>query len=128
MRYLTTLSAVGIVVSSFVGCAASASGVVAHHKVHKVPSGRRALVPPELLAKASRVAQCEEGGWHNANGPTYFGALGWLWATWQAYRAPSFPISMADATPAQQTWAMAHFVGAAMGGWWPDQGDCTGGY
>ena len=86
------------------------------------------LVSPYILAKASNVATCEEGGWNNVDGPLYFGALGWLEATWAQFRAPSFPGSMYDATPAQQAWAMAHFVGADMGGWWPDQTGCTGGY
>jgi len=34
---------------------------------------------------------------------------------------------MADATPQQQAWAMAHFVGAVLH-FWPDQVGCTGGY
>lgn len=81
------------------------------------------------MAKTIRVHVCEERGhgWH-VDGPTYFGGLGWLAATWTEFRAPSFPVSMADATPQQQAWAMAHFVGATMGGWWPDQSGCTGGY
>ena len=87
----------------------------------------RPLVSAQLLAKASRVAVCEEGGWNNVDGPTYFGATGWLWSTWQAFRAPSFPVNMYYATPAQQTWALAHFVGAVLH-YWPDQNGCTGGY
>lgn len=127
MPFLRTLSTIGIVVSSFVVSSVVALPVSAHQRAHKGSRSVRPLVSAQLLAKASRVAQCEEGGWHNVDGPTYFGALGWLWATWQAYRAPSFPVNMAYATPAQQTWAMAHFVGAALH-YWPDQNGCTGGY
>jgi hypothetical protein len=35
---------------------------------------------------------------------------------------------MADATPFQQAWAEAHFIGSVFHGWWPDQVGCTGGY
>ena len=86
------------------------------------------LVSASIMAKVERVHLCEErsGGWH-VNGPTYFGGLGWLAATWAQFRAPTFPVSMADATPQQQAWAMAHFVGSVLH-FWPDQVGCTGGY
>ena len=89
------------------------------------------LVSTQILGKATNVAICEEGGWSassDQNGPRYFGNLGWLWVTWQQFRAPNFPVSMHDATPRQQAWAMAHFVGSVFHGWWPDQGHCTGPY
>ena len=87
------------------------------------------LVSAAIMAKATNVAVCEEGGWINdVDGPTYYGSLGWLAVTWAQYRAPSFPASAYLATPAQQAWAMAHFVGAKLHGWWPDQVGCTGGY
>ena len=82
------------------------------------------------MALTTNVNRCEESGdWHVA-GPTYFGGIGWLWATWQQWRQPSDPLNMAQATPQEQARAMARFVGHAMGGWWPDQpaGNCTGGY
>lgn len=85
------------------------------------------LVSSQALAMATRVAVCEEGGWHNVDGPTYFGALGWLWSTWQMFRTPSFPVNMANASPEQQAWALERFVRyyhMAM----PDQIGCTGGY
>lgn len=90
---------------------------------------RHRLIPASIMRKVDRVHVCEEGqaGWH-VDGPIYFGGLGWLAATWQRYRAPSFPASMADATPEQQAWAMAHLVGSLFHGWWPDQAGCTGGY
>lgn len=114
-RYIfTSLFAVSLVIGS--STAASAGRV--HH-----------LISGSIMRKVERVHVCEEGqaGWH-VDGPIYFGGLGWLAATWQRYRAPSFPVNMADATPEQQGWAMAHFVGSALNGWWPDQVGCTGGY
>lgn len=80
---------------------------------------------PLLMQKASRVAVCEEGGWHNAHGPKYFGALGWLDATWLEFRTHSDPRFMDQATPLEQAGAMARF--ARVYGW-PDQQGCQGGY
>lgn len=94
----------------------------------------RQLVSDEILIKTIYVHNCEERGfgWHVGHGKTnyqYYGGIGWLDATWLKYKAPSFPRSMSDATPQQQAWAMAHFVGAQLGGRWPDaNGVCTGGY
>ena len=87
----------------------------------------RPLVSRLIMVMTERVHICEEGGygWH-VNGPIYFGGLGWRWATWQAFRRHDFPPSMADASPAQQAWAMARF--ARVYGW-PDQQGCwAGGY
>ena len=76
----------------------------------------------------TNVNICEESGnWH-VDGPTYFGGLGWLWATWQDWRQPSDPLNMALASPEEQARAMARFVGHVMGGWWPDAHGCSGGY
>jgi hypothetical protein len=72
---------------------------------------------------------CEQRNWH-ADGPTYFGGLGWLWSTWQAYRAPWMPVNMADATPAEQAWAMVRMVGETLH-YWPHQtypASCGAGY
>lgn len=92
-------------------------------------AGASPLVSHDVLMKATRVAICEEGGWsHSVDGPTYFGSLGWLWSTWQQFRYHNFPKNMYYATPAQQSWAMAHFVNTELHGWWPDQKGCTGGY
>lgn len=91
--------------------------------IRRVP---RPLVSRLIMAMTMRVHVCEEGGhgWR-VDGPTYFGGLGWLWSTWQAFRSPAFPANMADASPQQQAWAMAHFA-TAYG--WPDQRGCTGSY
>lgn len=77
------------------------------------------------MAQARHVHLCEEGGygWH-VDGPTYFGGLGWLWATWQTYRASWMPRSMADATPLEQAWALGRF--AARNGMPDLNGTCHG--
>lgn len=89
------------------------------------------LVSSAIWHKVMRVHICEEGNgrgsWH-INGSTYAGGLGWMLATWAQWRRHDFPLSAANATPQQQAWAMQRFVAHAMGGWWPDQPHCTGGY
>lgn len=91
----------------------------------------RQLVSPTVMAKVVRVHECEENvpnGWH-VDGPEYFGGLGWLAATWTAWRAPWMPANMALATPEEQAWAMLRFiVRGPLHGLWPDQDGCTGGY
>jgi hypothetical protein len=62
------------------------------------------------MAQATHVAICEEGGWHNVDGPTYYGSLGWLWATWQEFRLPWMPINMFYATPTEQALALSRFA------------------
>ena len=80
------------------------------------------------MTMTSRVNVCEESGdWH-VRGSIYSGGLGWMNALWLQWRAPSFPMSAALASPAEQAWAMSHFVKHVMGGYWPDQPYCTGGY
>jgi len=91
-------------------------------------STHHSLVSRAIMAKTTKVAVCEEGGWHDAHGPEYFGSLGWLAATWDEFRAPSFPLRADLATPEQQAFAVAHFVGALLHGVWPDARGCTGGY
>jgi hypothetical protein len=86
------------------------------------------LVSPSIMQRVLRVHDCEEPGNWNVDGPRYYGGLGWLSATWLAWRAPDFPLNAALATPEQQAWAMDHFVASAEHGWWPDQAGCTGGY
>jgi hypothetical protein len=67
-------------------------------------------VSSALMAQATHVAVCEEGGWHNAHGPTYFGSLGWLDATWQTFRLTWMPARMDDAPPVEQAWALGRFA------------------
>ncbi len=80
-----------------------------------------------MFAEVRRVNICEEGGnWH-VDGPIYSGGLGWLHATWDAFRKSTWPADMADAPPHMQANAMWRFVWhyhMAM----PDQHGCTGGY
>jgi hypothetical protein len=102
-----------------------------HHHVVRHHRHRRHLqrygVTPAMMHQVAQVNMCEEGGnWH-VNGPTYFGGLGWLDATWAEFRKPAWPSDMADAPPLMQANAMFRFVwhyGIGM----PDQGGCTGGY
>lgn len=47
------------------------------------------------------VHECEGDPW-NDDGPKYFGGLGWLAATWNKFRTPGDPISMAAASIAEQ--------------------------
>ena len=130
-----------ILISSLIQGGVASGAPVSHRRsvpvrhrprVHVVRVHRRddALVSPLVMALTTNVNRCEESGdWHVA-GPTYFGGIGWLWATWQQWRQPSDPLNMAQATPQEQARAMARFVGHVMGGWWPDQpaGHCTGAY
>jgi hypothetical protein len=95
----------------------------------------RPLVSAYIMQKVERVHICEERGygWH-VDGPVYFGGLGWkvnkygVQQLWLNFKPPRAPQSMADATPFQQAWAEAHFIGSVFHGWWPDQVGCTGGY
>jgi hypothetical protein len=68
------------------------------------------LVTPRAMHEWTRVAVCEEGGWRNAHGPTYYGALGWLDATWLTFKAPWMPRHMDEATPQEQVWAALQFT------------------
>jgi hypothetical protein len=113
------IALLAITVGSFMANGAASASASTH-----------ALVSPSIMAKAARVDVCEEGGdWHyGSKFSEYAGGLGWLQATWRQWRAPSFPLYAYLATPAQQAWAMAHFVAIVEHGWWPDQVGCTGGY
>lgn len=88
------------------------------------------LVTARAMQIATKVAVCEEGGWgavHNAHGPTYYGNIGWLDATWLMFRRHDFPRRMDYATPQEQAWALLRMLGYyRMSA--PDQRGCTGGY
>lgn len=95
------------------------------------PSGAATrLVSPAIFAKAMKVHLCEQpSSWH-VRGSLYQGGLGWTAANWKRFRAKSFPANAADATPQQQAWALAHFLGFYHLPW-PDQNypmSCSGGY
>jgi hypothetical protein len=89
-------------------------------------SGASPLVNPKIMQMTMKVHVCEESaaGWH-VHGPTYFGGLGWLDATWLEFRLPGFPIRADLASPAQQARAMSRF--ASRYGW-PDQNGLCEGY
>lgn len=89
-------------------------------------AGAAVRVTPAAMRAWTKVAVCEEGGWHNAHGPTYYGALGWLDSTWQTFRRSDFPRRMDHATKAQQVWAAMRF--ARHYGFIPDQHGCVGAY
>ena len=92
------------------------------------PAGAsKPLVSASIMAKATRVAICEEGGWNNAHGPLYYGSVGFLDATWQMFRYKTFPARMDHASPSEQAWALSHML-AHYGMAWPDQFGCSGSY
>ena len=74
------------------------------------PSMSSLHVSRALMAQTRWVNNCEESGRWHIDGPSYFGGLGWLWATWQQFRLPWFPRNMADATPVEQAFALSRFA------------------
>ena len=82
------------------------------------------LVSHRIMVMTLRVHNCEEPVW-NVNGPKYYGGLGWLDATWLAFKRKDFPRYMSEATPQEQAYAMEQF---AKKYGWPDQHGCSGGY
>ncbi len=98
-------------------------GMTAHHAVQAIRFGVEPVrITHAALVRWTRVAICEEGGWHNVDGPTYFGSLGWTWATWQQFRRADFPKNAYHATVAQQVWAAQRFAGHY--GFVPDRFGC----
>ena len=91
MKFLLSVTAIALCLSSHISTP----------KIH---------VSRALMVQATHVAVCEEGGWHNAHGPTYFGALGWLDGTWQEFRLPWMSSRMDEAAPIVQAWALGRFA------------------
>ena len=85
------------------------------------------VVSWQIWQATLKVHHCEEPAW-NIRGPVYSGGLGWRNDLWERFRAPWMPSSMADATPLEQAWALAHFISKDNGGYWPDQFSCSGSY
>jgi hypothetical protein len=81
-------------------------------------------VPAWVMADAMRVHVCEEPSWF-VHGYRSSGGLGWMNATWDQFKAPSFPANMGDATIEQQAWAMWRFANTYG---WPDQSGYCHGY
>ncbi len=77
-----------------------------------VPIHHPVRVTHAAVVRWMKVHVCEERGhgWH-VDGPTYFGGLGWVQATWDQFRRPDFPKSAAMATITQQIWAAQRFAG-----------------
>ena len=95
-------------------------------KVRDVPP--EPVIPPAIMAKWQKVAQCEEGGnWH-VRGPIYSGGLGITEVNWMAYGGWIYGAEYA-ATPAEQVY-IAMKIQAAHGyaGYVPDQYGCSGGW
>ncbi len=125
MPSLRTLSAIGIVVSSFVVSSAGAAPVSAHQRALRlassrvIPLGHHLFITRLDWARVVKVHMCEQSNWH-ARGSVYSGGLGWMNGLWPQYRASWMPASMADAAPLEQAWAMVRFVNGALH-YWPHQ-------
>jgi hypothetical protein len=80
----------------------------------------------------THVDWCEEQGNWYVEGPTYYGGLGWLQATWNMFKTPSDPPYMSEATPVEQIEAGVAFAvryyGYADGNPEPSLSSCGSGY
>ena len=95
-------------------------------KVRDVPP--EPVIPPAIMAKWAKVAQCEQGGnWH-VRGPIYSGGLGITEVNWMAYGGWKFGAEYA-ATPAEQVF-IAIKIQALNGyaGYVPHQNGCEKGW
>ena len=95
-------------------------------KVRQAPP--EPVIPPAIMAKWQKVAQCEEGGnWH-VRGPIYSGGLGITEVNWMAYGGWIYGAEYA-ATPAEQV-AIAIKIQALNGyaGYVPHQNGCEHGW
>ena len=129
---VATFAVVGLVptVSSHVGIHATQAppstvvkNVVVTRNVPPEP-----VIPPEVMAKWEKVAQCEQGGnWH-VRGPIYSGGLGITEVNWMAYGGWIYGAEYA-ATPAEQV-AIAIKIQALNGyaGYVPHQNGCERGW
>jgi len=86
------------------------------------------VIPPAIMAKWEKVAQCEQGGnWH-VRGPIYSGGLGITEVNWMAYVGWIYGAEYA-ATPAEQVF-IAIKIQALNGyaGYVPHQNGCGHGW
>ena len=86
------------------------------------------VIPPAIMAKWVKVAQCEQGGnWH-VRGPIYSGGLGITEVNWMAYGGWIYGAEYA-ATPAEQV-TIAIKIQALNGyaGYVPHQNGCERGW
>ena len=85
------------------------------------------VIPPAIMAKWEKVAQCETGSnWH-AKGPIYSGGLGFRYSSWNGYGGLVFAPTAAEATPAEQVYVAINIQKQnGFGGYVPDQnGTCS---
>jgi len=95
-------------------------------KVRQAPP--EPVIPPAIMAKWEKVAQCEQGGnWH-VRGPIYSGGLGITEVNWMAYGGWIYGAEYA-ATPAEQVF-IAIKIQALNGyaGYVPHQNGCGHGW
>ena len=95
-------------------------------KVRQAPP--EPVIPPAIMAKWEKVAQCEQGGnWH-VRGPIYSGGLGITEVNWMAYGGWIYGAEYA-ATPAEQVF-IAIKIQALNGyaGYVPHQNGCERGW
>jgi len=95
-------------------------------KVRQAPP--EPVIPPAIMAKWEKVAQCEQGGnWH-VRGSIYSGGLGITEVNWMAYGGWIYGAEYA-ATPAEQV-AIAIKIQALNGyaGYVPHQNGCERGW
>lgn len=90
-------------------------------------AGPSVAITHAALVRWMKVHVCEERGhgWH-VHGPTYWGGLGWMQATWDQFKRADFPARADLATVAEQVWAAQRFAGYYH--LVPDQHGCTGSY
>ena len=96
-------------------------------KVRDVPP--EPVIPPAIMAKWAKVAQCETGSnWH-AKGPIYSGGLGFRYSSWNGYGGLVFAPIAAEATPAEQVYVAINIQKQnGFGDYVPDQYGCSGGW
>jgi len=80
----------------------------------------RRLVSPRIMAMTWKVHECEfPANWRGDS--TYPDGIGMTLANWLQFRAPSFPSNPQNASPREQAWVLAHFLGHYRMAW-PHQG------
>jgi len=129
IKYLVAFMLALLVIQSFPAEANVKSLVPTTVQVVKVRQAPpEPVIPPAIMAKWQKVAQCEEGGnWH-VRGPIYSGGLGITEVNWMAYGGWIYGAEYA-ATPAEQV-AIAIKIQALNGyaGYVPHQNGCEHGW
>ena len=129
MRYLVALALALTVVSAIPADANVQEPVPTTVQVVKARQAPpEPVIPPAIMAKWEKVAQCEQGGnWH-VRGPIYSGGLGITEVNWMAYGGWIYGAEYA-ATPAEQVFiAMKIQADKGYAGYVPDQNGCGHGW